>query len=52
MFEKLNLIDEVSIKTKNALSIKAFIKRHKKNIGINNFRYDNDHINVYDTFDK
>lgn len=30
MFEKLSLVDEVSIKTKDAFSIKAFIKRHKK----------------------
>ena len=30
MFEKLNLVDEVIIRTKNVWSIKAFIKRHKK----------------------
>lgn len=30
MFEKLNLVDEVIIRTKNVLSIKTFIKRHKK----------------------
>lgn len=30
MFEKLSLVDEVIIRTKNVLSIKAFIKRHKK----------------------
>lgn len=30
MFEKLSLVDEVSIKTKDAFSIKVFIKRHKK----------------------
>lgn len=30
MVEKLNLVDEVIIRTKNVLSIKAFIKRHKK----------------------
>lgn len=29
MFEKLSLLDEISIKTKKVLSIKAFIKRHK-----------------------
>lgn len=29
MVEKLNLVDEVSIRTKNILSIKTFIKRHK-----------------------
>lgn len=30
MFEKLSLVDEVIVRTKNVLSIKAFIKRHKK----------------------
>ena len=30
MFEKLNLIDEVIIRKKEVLSIKAFTKRHKK----------------------
>lgn len=29
MFEKLSLLDEISIKTKEVLSIKTFIKRHK-----------------------
>lgn len=30
MFEKSSLVDEVIVRTKNVLSIKAFIKRHKK----------------------
>lgn len=29
MFEKSSLVDEVIVRTKNVLSIKAFIKRHK-----------------------